>query len=149
AAEAYARIAAAARDVHAKARAVQAEAGCRLKAGNKEAAIARLTELANDPALRKAAKSQGALIGPNAQLLILKWASAASVAPSLVAAPLLDGNSNGGGPPASRFDKLTATSIDSQALSLSKDGGPTTELRKQTLESLVVRLNDYTDADFP
>ena len=72
AAEACLQIANAAPDVHAKARALQSAARCRLKAGDKTQAIQLLAELSNDPSLRNAVSPQGALIVPNAQLLILK-----------------------------------------------------------------------------
>jgi signal transduction histidine kinase len=77
AAEAYGRVAQASQDTHAKARARQAQAGCLLKAGRKEGALARLAELAGDPGLRKAISAQGTLIVPNVQLLILKLAAGA------------------------------------------------------------------------
>ena len=77
AAEAYGRVAQASQDIHAQARARQAQAGCLLKAGRKEEALARLAELAGDPGLRNAISAQGTLIVPNAQLLILKLASSA------------------------------------------------------------------------
>ena len=77
AAEAYGRVAQASQDLHAKARARQAQAGCLAKAGRKAEALARLVELAGDPDLRNAISAQGTLIVPNAQLLILKLAASA------------------------------------------------------------------------
>jgi len=77
AAEAYGRAAQASQDLHARARARQAQAACLLKAGRKEEALARLAELAGDPGLRNAISAQGTMIVPNAQLLILKLAASA------------------------------------------------------------------------
>jgi hypothetical protein len=70
--KAYLRIAESAPDFHVKARALQSAAGCLLKAGDKVHALQHLAELSSDPSLRKAVTSQGTLIVPNAQLLILK-----------------------------------------------------------------------------
>ncbi|MBI4661070.1 MAG: hypothetical protein HY735_19740, partial [Verrucomicrobia bacterium] len=72
AAEAYGRIAEASPDIHSKARAMQSQAGCLLKAGQKVEALKRLEELVLDSRLRQAMSAQGSLIGPNAQLLVLK-----------------------------------------------------------------------------
>ncbi len=108
AAEAYGRVAQGSRDLHSRARARQAQAGCLLKAGRRGEALARLAELAGDPSLRNAVSAQGALVVPNAQLLILKLATGAEAG----------------------RDDLSA-------------------LRQQTLDDLVKRLNDYTDADLP
>jgi signal transduction histidine kinase len=77
AAEAYGRISQASQDIHARARARQAQAGCLLKAGQRGDALARLEELATDPGLRNAISAQGTLIVPNVQLLILKLAAGA------------------------------------------------------------------------
>ncbi len=109
AATAYGRIAQASQDIHAKARARQSQAGCLLKAGRKEEALACLAALAGDSGLRQAISAQGALIVPNAQLLILK-----------LSVPAAEGSS-------SRSTGLGA-------------------LRRQTLDDLVQRLNDYGDA---
>jgi signal transduction histidine kinase len=72
AAEIYGRIAESGREANARARAMQAQAACWLKAGETERALARLAELAGDASLRHAGSAQGALIGLDAQLLILK-----------------------------------------------------------------------------
>ncbi|MBI5766730.1 MAG: hypothetical protein HZA93_02995 [Verrucomicrobia bacterium] len=72
AAEIYGRIVESGREANTRARAMQAQAVCWLKAGEKERALARLAELAGDASLRHAVSAQGALIGPDAQLLILK-----------------------------------------------------------------------------
>ncbi len=80
--EAYARVARASRDIHAKARAMQSQARCLLKAGQKEQALLRLEEMAGDPSLHAAVSAQGTLIVPNAQLLILKLSLDATTEPS-------------------------------------------------------------------
>jgi len=72
AAEAYGRLAESSQEIHGKARAMQSQASCFLKAGRKDGALKRLTELANDPSLRHARSAPGVLIAPNAELLILK-----------------------------------------------------------------------------
>ena len=72
AAQAYGRVAESSRDIPAKAKALQAQAGCLLKAGQQEEALQRLSELANNSNLRDAISAQGSLIVPNVQLLILK-----------------------------------------------------------------------------
>jgi signal transduction histidine kinase len=73
AAEAYGRIAESSANIHAQAQARQSQAGCLWKAGQKDQALQRLSELTGDSALRKVASAQGALIIPNVQLLLLKW----------------------------------------------------------------------------
>jgi signal transduction histidine kinase len=77
AAEAYGRIAQSSQDSRVQARARQSQAGCLLKGGRKEQALAQLAELAGDPGLRNAISSQGALIVPNVLLQILKLADGA------------------------------------------------------------------------
>ncbi|MEY2880924.1 MAG: sensor histidine kinase [Verrucomicrobiota bacterium] len=65
------------------ARALQAQAAGLLQAGQKEPALAKLEELVGDAHLRQAVGAQGALIVPNAQLLMLKtmgWSRGATVA---------------------------------------------------------------------
>ena len=89
------------------ARALQAQAAKLLKAEQKEQALARLTELVGDARLRETSSAQGALIVPNAQLLILKTLATAEPSPKFAA------------------------------------------LRQQTLDDLIARLNDYTDAALP
>jgi signal transduction histidine kinase len=61
----------------ARARELQAQAASLLKAGQKQAALQQLAALVGDPSLRGAFGGQGALIVPNAQLLILKTVSGA------------------------------------------------------------------------
>ena len=108
------------------ARAFQTQAAEFLKAGQKEQALAKLAELNGDARLRNAVSAQGALIVPNAQLLILKIVSGSTDEPR-----------QQGGPGAPRA---------------AGDGGATertAHLRQQTLDDLVKRLNDYSDGSFP
>lgn len=72
AAEAYARIAQQSTNVHLKTRALQSQAGCLIKAGNKPQAVDLLAKIANDPSVRDAVAAQGTLTIPNLQLLLLK-----------------------------------------------------------------------------
>lgn len=58
------------------ARSLQAQSAELLKAGQKEQALAKLAELVGDVRLRDVVGAEGALIVPNAQLLILKTADA-------------------------------------------------------------------------
>jgi signal transduction histidine kinase len=104
------------------ARALLAQAAELLKSGQKEPALAKLSELTGNANLRRVAGAQGVLIVPAAQLLLLKIVGPAR--PALAAVPHPYGDSNGGGMPAS--------------------GSPT-----KTLTDLVARLNDYSDADLP
>jgi signal transduction histidine kinase len=120
AAAAYARIVEASRDIHTKARALQAEATCWLKAGRKMDALARLSQIAGDPTLRNALGAEGTLIAPNAQLLLLK--SLQREGSAAVRGTPVDGP--GGG------EFLAA-------------------LRQRTLDDLVTRLNDYSGSSLP
>jgi signal transduction histidine kinase len=72
AASAYARIAREAADDGTAARALQAQARCLLKAGQKQAALAILTSTLADARYADATDAQGSLIVPNAQLLVLQ-----------------------------------------------------------------------------
>ncbi|MBI4325639.1 MAG: HAMP domain-containing histidine kinase [Chloroflexi bacterium] len=72
AAEVYARMAQSSTNLHLRAAALQSQAGCLLKAGEKDRAIGLLTELTANAACADATSEQGALLMPNAQLLLLK-----------------------------------------------------------------------------
>jgi len=72
AAESYAEIAAGATDVHAEARAWQAQARCLNKAGDKRSAIAIILDRLTEDRFEIAVDQQGRLVVPNAQLLMLQ-----------------------------------------------------------------------------
>ncbi len=72
AADAYATIAADAPNENIKAMALQAQARCLVKAGQKEKAFAILSEQLAEPTLENARDAHGRLIGPNATLLALQ-----------------------------------------------------------------------------
>lgn len=72
AAEAYERIAQDSSDIHVQAQAIQAQAGCLLKAGNRSEAIRILDRLATNSMWRHATSEHGTLLIPNVQLLLLK-----------------------------------------------------------------------------
>ncbi|MDA1277453.1 MAG: hypothetical protein O2960_25920, partial [Verrucomicrobia bacterium] len=72
AAEAYRRLAKSNADIHLKARGMQAQGSCLLKAGLEKPALEVLAALTNDSELRNAISPQGSLLVPNAQLLVLK-----------------------------------------------------------------------------
>ncbi|MDO8543276.1 MAG: HAMP domain-containing sensor histidine kinase [Opitutaceae bacterium] len=128
AAAAYAQIVEASRDIHTKARALQSEATCRLKAGDTTAALARLSQLAGDGSLRNATSAQRTLIAPNAQLLLLQWLGAGPVS----------------------LDKLGTLKRDGLPAPVERaSGSPAGVLRERTLENLVSRLNDYSAPNFP
>ena len=105
------------------ARTLQAQAAELLKSGKSEQALAKLAELVGDARLRNAVGAQGALIVPNAQLLILK----------------LLNNEVGTALRAVRDDddgRLGEASLPH-------------DIAQRTRDDLVRRLNDYTDADLP
>lgn len=68
AADAYARIARQADDVHVAARALRAQARCLARAGEKDTSIELLTGTLSDPAYRLATDRQGRLVQPGALL---------------------------------------------------------------------------------
>ena len=72
AAEAYGNIADSEEDIHLRARAMQSQAGCLLKAGQTDSALDLMVDLTSDSSLRNATSAQGSLLVPNVQLLILK-----------------------------------------------------------------------------
>ena len=72
AAEAYAKISDIEENVHLRARALQSQAGCLLKAGQTGPALDLMVRLTSDSSIRNAMSAQGSLIAPNVQLLILK-----------------------------------------------------------------------------
>lgn len=129
AAEAYGRIAEAARDLHAKARALQAQAGCLVKAGRKDDALRRLAQLAGDASLSDAGSAQGTWVVPNAQLLILKLLGSTEASGS-GGARGADSESNAAG-----------------ALRSLENMPEFDALRQRTRDALVQRLNDYADAE--
>ncbi len=119
AAEIYGRIVESSREATARARAMQAQAVCWLKAGETERALARLAELAGDANLRHAVGAQGALIGPDAQLLMLKTLG------HEVGTALRAVRDSGNG-------RLGEASLP-----------------RRTFDNLVARLNDYANAGLP
>ena len=125
AAAAYARIVGASRDIHTKARALQAEATCWLKAGRKREALERLSQIAGDSTLRNAISAQGTLIAPSAQLLLLKLLN---VGTTSVGSAQVEQDSRDGMP---------------------ASGSPAGFLAQRTLDDLVGRLNDYSARNFP
>ncbi len=72
AADAYAEIAANATDVHTEARALQAQARCLVKAGDKQAALAIIVDELTEDRFETAVDQQDRLVVPNAQLLALQ-----------------------------------------------------------------------------
>ncbi|HOX03171.1 MAG TPA: HAMP domain-containing sensor histidine kinase [Candidatus Paceibacterota bacterium] len=72
AAEAYGQIARTSPHLTLKAKALQSQAGCLIKAGQPDPAVAILSQLIQDPRSASVATDHGALIVPNAQLLLLK-----------------------------------------------------------------------------
>ena len=72
AADAYAEIAANATDVHAEARALQAQARCLVKAGDKQGALAIIVDKLTEDRFETAVDQQARLVVPNAQLLVLQ-----------------------------------------------------------------------------
>ena len=145
AAEIYGRIAESGGEANARARAMQAQAVCWLKAGETERALARLAELAGDASLRHAVSAQGALIAPQAQLLILKTLDPGrSLLAGDARATTAPSGSNrlqaGSYPKASeaRASAFAEATADKEAPHYS-----------QTLSALVAQLNDYADAVLP
>jgi len=72
AADAYAEIAANATDVHAEARALQAQARCLVKAGDKQDALTIILDELTEGRFETALDQQARLVVPNAQLLALQ-----------------------------------------------------------------------------
>lgn len=72
AAEIYGRIAQQTSDIHTKARVQQSQAACLLKAGQKAKAVDLLATMTEDASFQAALSDHGALLVPNAQLLLLK-----------------------------------------------------------------------------
>ena len=73
AANAYAEIAANATDVHAEARALQAQARCLVNAGDKPSALAIILDELTQDRFEASVDQQARLVVPNAQLLALHW----------------------------------------------------------------------------
>lgn len=107
-----------------RARALQAKAAERLQSGQKELALATLTELVGDRRLRNAISATGALIVPNVQWLIVKLLGESEVGASL-------------------RDVRPGESGRLGDVSLPR------EIAQQTLADLMMRLNDYTDLALP
>lgn len=72
AAETYGLIARTTTDLSLKAKALQSQARCLVKAGQSDPAVAILSQMSQDASLAAAASDHGTLIVPNAQLLLLK-----------------------------------------------------------------------------
>lgn len=102
------------------ARALQSRAAALLQAGQKEEALAKLVELVGDARWRSTVGAGGALMVPNAQLLILKTLA-------------LSGTG---------FQPVNPKALRLEAAATSRAEAPR---YSQTLDDLVARLNDYSD----
>lgn len=136
---AYAHIAQASENIQAKARALQAQVACLLRAGEKEAALRVLANLTGDSALRGAVSAQGALIVPNAQLLVLKTLRAT--------VPREESSSSAALQPALETAEARAEA-PRYTPATGHPSPPPPARRQQTLDDLIARLNDYADAAF-
>lgn len=136
AAEAYGRIAQASQDIHAKARALQSQAGCLLKIDRRDEALKHFLELADNASLRDAVSAQGSLIVPNVQFLILKLTKD----PGIVSVSSQQEEAK-----PSKFENPNANSEVNGNLVAP---AATTGIRRRVLRDLMQRLNDYSDHKF-